>query len=96
MTVYPANEYKFVRFERSKVAGKKYAAVLLNKKTGREVRINFGARGYSQFKDRAAGLYSSGDHKDPKRRASYRARHRGEGDASKKYSAGWFAFHYLW
>ena len=33
MTVYPPSQYKFVKFERSKRAGKKYDAILKNKTT---------------------------------------------------------------
>lgn len=95
MVLYSASEYVFVRFHVA-AGSAKYIALLRNKKTGREVRVRFGAKGYDQYKDKALGRYSHLDHKDPKRRASYRARHAGEGDASRKYSPGWFAWHYLW
>lgn len=95
MTVYPPSQYSFVKYEKASTT-KKYNAILRNKATGREVKVGFGAKGYQQFKDKVLGLYSSLNHNDSKRRASYRARHKGEGDASKKYSAGWFAYHKLW
>jgi hypothetical protein len=95
MTVYPPSEYSFVKFVVAS-GSSKYVAVLKNKKTSREVRVRFGAKGYEQYKDKALGRYSNLDHGDPKRRASYRARHAGEGAASRKYSPGWFAMHYLW
>ena len=95
MTLYPASEFTFVKFVVAS-GSSKYIAILKNRKTGREVRVRFGAKGYQQFKDKALGIYSNMNHTDPKRRASYRARHAGEGAASRKYSPGWFAMHYLW
>lgn len=86
--------YKFVRFQRSTNPDKKYDAILKNKKTGQTKKIPFGAKGYEHYKDKALGLYSSKDHLDPKRRASYRKRHQGE--ELKKYSSGYFAWKYLW
>lgn len=95
MTVYSPSQYTFVKFEKAS-GTKKYNAILRNKETKREVKVGFGAKGYEHFKDKALGSYSSFNHNDPKRRASYRARHQGEGDASRKWSPGWFAWHYLW
>jgi hypothetical protein len=95
MVLYPASEYSFVRFQVAS-GSSKYIAILKNKNTGREVRVRFGAKGYEQYKDKALGKYSNMNHNDPKRRASYRARHAGEGDASRKWSPGWFAWHFLW
>lgn len=93
--MYPSSEYTFVKFMKA-TGPKKYWAILKNKKSGREVKVGFGAKGYEHYKDTALGAYSSLNHNDPKRRASYRSRHKGEGDASRKYSAGWFAWHKLW
>lgn len=95
MTVYSPSEYTFVKFQKA-TGPKKYWAILKNKKTGREVKVGFGAKGYEQYKDNVLGSYSSLNHGDSKRRAQYRSRHAGEGDASRKYSAGWFAWHKLW
>lgn len=96
MTVYPPSQYKFLKFEKSKRAGKKYDAILKNKTTGREVRVPFGALGYQHYKDKALGLYSNLNHLDKKRRASYQSRHSGEGNISRKYSPGYFAYRFLW
>lgn len=95
MTVYPPSQYSFVKFEKA-TGAKKYNAILRNKETKREVKVGFGAKGYQHYKDKALGSYSSQNHNDAKRRASYRARHKGEGDPSKKWSPGWLAWHYLW
>ena len=94
MPYYPKAEYTFIRFERSHIPTKKYNAVLENKATGLLVTVPFGATGYAQYKDRALGVYSSIDHMDKKRRASYRARH--SGDINLAYSPSWFSLKYLW
>ena len=96
-SVYPADKYTFVKFERSHMPDKKYNVVLRNKSTGRTKKISFGAKGYAQYKDSTGlKLYSSLDHLDEERRKRYLKRHEGEGNASRKYSAGWFATNYLW
>ena len=93
--IYKPSEYTFVKFIKATTT-KKYYAILKNKKTNREVKVGFGAKGYEQYKDKALGSYSSQNHMDSKRREAYRKRHAGEGETSKKYSPGWFAWHYLW
>ena len=56
--------------------------------------VQFGDKRYGQYKDRTPlKLYSHLDHKDLKRRASYRKRHN---YPKPKYSPGWFALKYLW
>ena len=97
---YSKQEYKFVRFIKSKNKRKKYSAILQNKKTKREVKVDFGAikpdgTPYEQYKDSTGlGLYSKYNHNDKKRRDSYRARHKN--DNLNEYSAGYFAWHFLW
>ena len=96
-SVYPADKYTFVKFERSKNKDKKYDAVLRNNTTGRIKKISFGASGYQQYRDSTGlKLYSSQDHLDEDRKKKYLARHAGEGNPSRKYSAGWFATNFLW
>ena len=94
MPLYSKKDYSFIKFERSHLPAKKYNAILENKSTGRIVRVPFGARGYTQYKDRALGLYASSDHNDKTRRANYHARH--ASDINKPYSPSWFALKYLW
>jgi hypothetical protein len=95
MVSYSKKDYTFLRFEKSKRTGKKYDAVLKNKKTGREVRVPFGASSYEQYKDSTGlGLYSSKNHNDKKRRASYRSRHKN--DNLNDYSPGFFSWRFLW
>lgn len=97
MVVYSENKYKFIKFRRSKDIDKKYDAILKNLETGGQKIISFGAKGYAQYKD-STGLkiYSHLDHLDEKRRERYQSRHKDEGNNERKYSAGWFSWHYLW
>ena len=79
------NDYKEIKAETSKI------------KYNREKNIPFGDVRYPQYKDKALGLYSSKDTNDTERRKAYRARHAKEVPSFKKYySAGYFAYKYLW
>ena len=97
MVIKSYKDYKFVRFKKSTNSNKKYDCILINKITGRQSKISFGAKKYQQYKDTTKlGLYSHLDHLDKKRRDRYRKRHYGEGDINKKYSAGYLSWHFLW
>lgn len=64
--------------------GKKYTAIIRNKKTKKERKISFGAINYPQFKDSTPlKLYTSKNHGDPKRRKNYFTRHSGVGTKAK-------------
>jgi hypothetical protein len=83
-----------IEFSRSDRKGKKYKAVVNGK------IVHFGALGYQHYRDRI-GLYKSLDHLDPKRRKSYRDRHKKIMKGSVpaytiKYTPAWFSWHYLW
>lgn len=91
---YKKDDYKFIGFSISHLKDKKYDAILKNRETGKIVHVPFGAKGYSQYKDRALGYYSQFDHLDKKRRRSYQVRH--AADINKPYSASWFSLNYLW
>lgn len=78
-----------IKFEKSKAKGKKYTAILPDGK-----RVNFGAEGYAQYKDRTPlKLYSHLDHNDSERRKRYYDRHNKD---YPKYSPDWFSKKYLW
>ena len=98
MAKYSKSEYSFKRFEKSKRKGKKYDAILQNKKTKREVRVPFGAIGYEQFRDSTGkGLYTKDNHMDKNRKRNYRSRHSKEIPSFKNfYSPGWFSMRFLW
>lgn len=88
--------HKLVKFQKSKTKGKKYDAIVENKKTGKQYRIPFGATGYEQFKDSTGlGLYSHKNHGDKERRRNYRARHKVF--LRKGYfTPAYFSWKYLW
>jgi hypothetical protein len=80
---------KEIKFEKSKVKGKKYTAILPDGK-----RVNFGALGYEHYEDKTPlKLYSHLDHNDKQRRDLYYKRHNKD---YPKYSPDWFSKKYLW
>lgn len=96
MPYYPMSKYKFVKFQKSTNKKKKYDAILENKKTGKTVKVPFGASSYEQYKDKTGlGLYSNKDHNDPQRRKNYKSRHQGF-IKKGQYSPGYFSMKYLW
>jgi hypothetical protein len=97
MVYYSDKEFRFVKFQRSKNLNAKYDAILENKQNKRRVRVPFGDRSFEHFSDKTGlKLYSHLDHNDPKRRASYRARHGAEGYQNRKYSPSYFSYYFLW
>ena len=95
MIIQNPEDYRLVKFEKSHLQGKKYNAVLVNKKTGRERRVPFGALGYEQYRDSTGlALYRLQDHGDINRRRLYKLRHARE--EMNKFSSGYFAMKYLW
>ena len=96
MSYFPYSDYKLKGFEKATSVNKKYNAILVNKATKKIKRIPFGASDYEQYKDTTGmGLYSNKDHNDKKRRQLYRQRHFKD-LRDGYYSAGYFAYHYLW
>jgi hypothetical protein len=68
---------------------------LLNKESGKERKVPFGAIGYEQYKDSTGlNLYSKLNHLDKDRRKRYRERHKGE--EKNKFSSGYWSYKYLW
>lgn len=69
---------RIIKFEKAKNPEKKYTAYIINKKTKKVRKLNFGARDYQQYKDRTPlGLYSHKNHGDRKRMNRYFSRHSG-------------------
>lgn len=86
---------RLLGFEVSHRPDKKFNAIVFNTLTGRIRRIPFGQRGSTTYQNKT-GVGRVATHHDKVRRDNYRRRHHGEGLASKKYTPGWFAWHYLW
>jgi len=85
--------WDIVDFKKSIKPNKKLTAILKN---GDQIKeIHFGQRGSSTFRD-LTNKTNDPKHYDKKKREAYRARHKGEGDDTRKYSAGWLSFHILW
>jgi hypothetical protein len=95
---YLKTEYRLIGFEKSKRAGKKYDALLQHKKTGKIVRVPFGAVGYETYSDKTGlGLYNT--HNDKVRLNAFRNRFRKlikNKDYNRYYSPIWFSNQYLW
>jgi hypothetical protein len=86
---------QFIKFEKSWKLEKKYVAILYNKKTNKLKHVHFGASNYQQYKDTTGlNVWSHMDHLDNKRRKLFKQRF--ASSAKTKYSAGWFAYYYLW
>lgn len=97
-----------IKFEKSKIKGKKYTAYVKNKKTKKIRKIHFGASDYEQYKDRTPlKLYSHKNHGTRKRMENYFNRHSGTKNRKKaillekKKSKGYYnpkilSHEYLW
>jgi len=69
---------KLIKFEKSKIKGKKYTAYVQNKATKKIRKIHFGSSYYEQYKDRTPlKLYSYKNHNNRKRMQNYFSRHSG-------------------
>ncbi len=69
---------RIVKFMRGTSKGKKYTAVVENRRTKKRRKISFGAVGYQQYKDRTPlKLYAKGNHGDRRRMENYFSRHSG-------------------
>ena len=88
--------YEFINFEKSNRAGKMYNAIIKDKKTSRIIKIPFGDNKMENYRDvTGLNLYPSLIHGDEKRRANYKARHKGF-VKDGYYSPGFFSYYYLW
>jgi hypothetical protein len=87
--------YKFIKFVKSKTKYKKYDVILKNKKNNKIKTIPFGDKRYQQYKDSTGlKLYSKLDHNDKNRRRLFRLRH--AKTSKKKFSSSWFSYRFLW
>ena len=69
---------KIIKFEKSKIKGKKYTAYIKNNATKKIRMIHFGASDYQQYKDRTPlKLYAYKNHNDRRRMQNYFNRHSG-------------------
>ena len=86
-------DYKLVGYEIANDNKHKYFAILQNKKTGRQRRVGFGAKGFAQYHDKLEH-YAKMDHWDKARRRRYLSRH--SKTKCFKFSSSWFSAKLLW
>jgi len=96
MPYYSKKDYKLLGFRKSNAKNKKIYALLENKLTNKTVKVHFGDTRYQSYRN-ITGVYLAPSmiHGDKKRRASYRARHKGY-LKDGYYSSSFFSYHYLW
>jgi hypothetical protein len=99
---------RIVKLLKSKRKGKKYAAIVANRRTRKKRIIHFGAHKYEQFKDSTGlGYYTRKNHGNKRRRQSYFSRHSGiktkakavakeKRKSRRKYNAKILSHVYLW
>lgn len=96
MTYFLKKDYKFKKFIKSPIKFKKYRAILVDKKSNKEITLDFGDNRYEQYNDSTGlGIYSHKNHNDKKRRTNYRNRHKyflKDG----YFSPGYFSYYFLW
>jgi hypothetical protein len=93
---YSMKDYDLVKFEESHLKAKKYNAVIVERESGREIRVPFGSRGYWQYHDATGlNLYKDWNHNDKDRRHRFQQRHV-RNLVKGMYSPAYFAFFYLW
>jgi hypothetical protein len=95
-TYYSKKEYDHIGFEKAKAKGKMYNALLRRKSDKRIIRVPFGANNMENYQDKTGlNAYPHLIHGDKKRRASFRARHRGY-LKDGYFSPGFFSYFFLW
>lgn len=95
MILLNPENYKFIEFKKSSTKNKKYDAIMMNLKTNKIKKIQFGDVRYNQYEDKTGlDVYKHLNHYDKNRRKLYRKRHAGED--KNKYSSGYFSLNFLW
>lgn len=93
---YSKEKHKLLGFEKARNLKKKYDAIIVNKESGKIIRIPFGAASQPQYKDSTGlGLWVEYNHGDPIRRELFRSRHKKNYDPDY-YSPTYFSWKYLW
>lgn len=96
MKGYPKSDYDLIDIKISTLKNKKYDAFIVNKMTGKIVKIPFGQRNYQHFRDTThLKHYSHLDHNDENRKSRYLSRFERLYDP-KEYSPTYFSHNYLW
>jgi len=94
--------FKLVSIEKSKKEGKKYTAYFLDKETGKEKKIHFGAEGYRDYtliNNKKSKFYIDNEEEREKVKSQYIRRHKKDllTEAGKTgMSPGALSFYVLW
>jgi len=94
----------YIEFNTPPASSKAKYTVTIYDRNGDHVKtLKFGARGYQQYADiTPLKLYANLDHKDPARRANYRARHskiltaKGSPAYLDPLQPAYYSYHFLW
>jgi len=101
-------EETILKITRPTVKGKKYTAIIIDRKTKKEKKISFGSNINEQYQDTTPlKLYSSKDHGDKKRRKQFFQRFSNENTKAEalskeiaksggRYNAKILSIKYLW
>ena len=95
MVIINADRFKHMRFERSKITGKKYDAVIIDVITRKIQRVPFGNQNITHYKDTTGlKLYSRLDNMNERQRQLYINAYNQTN--KKKYSSEWYSARYLY
>ena len=90
-----SDQFRFIKFQKSKSRFSKYDAIIEDIKTRRRQKVPFGDKRYEQYKDTTGlKIYSHLDHNNLKRRDNYLKRH--ASTMKRKWSASYFSARFLW
>jgi len=97
------NKYFIEFFPTPEQSKKKYKAVIYNDEGKKVKTLQFGSKGYEQYRDNTPlKLYSNLDHNDIRRKMNYRKRHskiltkNGKPAYKDPLQASYYSFNFLW
>jgi hypothetical protein len=95
MTYYSKKDYKLCGYQKSNTKNKMYDALLMNKQTGKIIKVPFGSMMENYHDKTGLNLYPHLIHGDKERRRLYRLRAK-HNLKTGFYSPSWFSYYILW
>lgn len=93
--IISADRFKHMRFERSKITGKKYDAIIMDIITRKIQRVPFGNQNIAHYQDTTGmKLYSRLDNMNERQRTLYIDAYNKTN--KKKYSSDWYSAKFLY
>ncbi len=93
---YSTKSYLFIGLQPSESYGKKYDAILVSIKTGKQIKLPFGERDHNHYKDATSlNMYSDYNGLNEEHRHQYRITHSRK-LIPNQYSEAYFNLKYLW